>query len=283
MRLTHRSLVLAAMVVLLNWLVVPLYGGEPKMDVDTLVAQHLNAMGSAEVRAAAKTRVVRSLATYRLVVGGSGQVNGQMGLVTDANKVRFMLKLAEQDYKGENFAFDGDRLQAAFSNSKHTHSALANFVLSQDAIFREGLMGGTLSTNWALSNLAANKARLEYKGLKKVDGHPAHEVRYSSPKTSDLEISMYFDPETFHHIKTVYSLWIGTSMAHDSLSSVRTESGSESGANAIKRDHTTLEERFSDFKTVDGLTMPTHWSLEFTLELPNGVTTISQWDFPNSR
>ena len=267
--------------VLLNYPATPLDATEPKMDADALVVQHLNAIGSAEARAAVKTRVVRSLASYRVLVGGSGQVNGQMGLVTDAGKVRFMLKLAERDYKGENFAFDGDQVQAAFSNSSHSRSAFANFMVSQDAILREGLLGGVLSTNWALLDLAGKKAKLEYKGIKKVDGRQAHEVRYRSPKTSDLEISLYFDSETLHHVKTLYSLSIGSSMAHDSLSAVRNNSGeSVSGSNAVKPDHTTLEERFSDFKTVDGLSVPTHWTLEFTLELPNGVTTVSQWDLP---
>ncbi len=259
-----------------------LYGGEAKMDADTLVSQNLNGIGTAEARAAAKTRVVRGLALYRLVVGGSGRVNGQMGLVTDGGKVRVMLKLAEQDYKGESFAFDGDQVQVAFSNSRHTRSAFGSFVLSQGGMLREGLLGGELSTNWALLNLVANKARLEYKGLKKVDGRQVHEVRYYSPKTSDLEISMYFDAETFQHVKTVYSLSIGNSAAHDSLSGVGNNNGeSISGSNNLKRDHTALEERFSDFKTADGMTLPTHWSLEFTLELPNGVTTVSQWDLPD--
>ena len=280
MRFAHRLWVSFVFVFFMNSLAAPLFGGE-KMDIDALVAQHLNAIGSAEARAAAKTRVVRGLASYRQVVGGSGRVNGQMGLVGDANKVRFMLKLAEQDYKGENFAFDGDQVQVAFSNSRHTRSAFGSFVLSQGGMLREGLLGGTLSTNWALLNLAADKAKLEYKGLKKVDGRQAHEVRYYSPKTSDLEISMFFDAETFQHVKTIYTLSIGNSMAHDSLAGVGNNSGeSVSGSNNLKIDKTTLEERFSDFKTVDGLTLPTHWSLEFTLELPNGVTTVSQWDLP---
>jgi len=43
-------------------------------------------------------------------------------------------------------------------------------------------------------------------------------------------------------------------------------------------ERSSLEERFADFKTVDGLTLPTHWNLHFTRELPDGSTTISEWD-----
>jgi hypothetical protein len=39
-----------------------------------------------------------------------------------------------------------------------------------------------------------------------------------------------------------------------------------------------LEERFSDFRTFDGMTLPTHWNLQFTRELPDGSTSIVEWD-----
>ncbi len=45
----------------------------------------------------------------------------------------------------------------------------------------------------------------------------------------------------------------------------------------LQAERTILEERFSDFKTVDGLTLPSHWNLQLTRELPNGSTTISEW------
>jgi hypothetical protein len=39
-----------------------------------------------------------------------------------------------------------------------------------------------------------------------------------------------------------------------------------------------LEERFTDFKTVDGLTLPFHYTIQFTSEQQNGQTMLSQWD-----
>ena len=40
----------------------------------------------------------------------------------------------------------------------------------------------------------------------------------------------------------------------------------------------TLEERFSDFKTADGITLPSHYNIHFTQELQDGKTTIYEWD-----
>jgi hypothetical protein len=39
-----------------------------------------------------------------------------------------------------------------------------------------------------------------------------------------------------------------------------------------------LQEKFSDFKTVDGVTLPTNYDIQFTQELQNGKTTLSDWD-----
>ena len=39
-----------------------------------------------------------------------------------------------------------------------------------------------------------------------------------------------------------------------------------------------LTEKFSDFKTVDGVTLPTQYDIQFSQELQNGRTTLSDWD-----
>jgi len=267
MRRANRYLVLSAFVVLANWRAVPLYGGEPAMSAEELVARHLNALGSAEVRAAAKTRVVQGSAVYRILVGGSGHLDGKTGLVTDGRKVRWMVKFPQSDYKGESVAFDGDSVHVAFSNANQTRSPFSALVSAQDAILRDGLLGGVLSTAWALLDVPDRKPKLEYEGLKKVDGRQLHQLHYWPHKGCDMEIRMYFEPETFHHVKTVYSLLVG-----NNVGKTITESAS------LKADRTTLEERFSDFKTVDGLSLPTHWNIQFTRELPNGSTALSEWD-----
>ena len=44
-----------------------------------------------------------------------------------------------------------------------------------------------------------------------------------------------------------------------------------------------VEERFDDFKMVDGLTLPNHYTIHFTQELPSGTTTILDWDTKATR
>jgi hypothetical protein len=236
------------------------------MKPEDLVARHLDAIGSKEARATAKTRVVQGTATYRILVGGAGSIEGKTGLVSDGHKSRFMMKF-QNEYRGETFVGNDDKVQVAFANSNQSRSPLASFVQTYDAVIREGLFGGVLSTAWPLLDTSSRNPKLLYEGLKKVDGHQVHQLRYMPRKHTDAEILLYFDAETFRHVKTVYSIEIG-----NNVGATITESASK------KPERSRLEERFSDFKTVDGLTLPSHWNIEFTRELPDGTTTVSQWD-----
>jgi hypothetical protein len=44
-----------------------------------------------------------------------------------------------------------------------------------------------------------------------------------------------------------------------------------------------LEERFSDFRSANGLTLPTHYELQWTEELQNGGTRLFDWDLVASQ
>jgi len=270
--------------------VSPAFGGDAAMKPEELVAKHLDSIGTAEVRAAAKTRTVQGAASFRILVGGSGKTEGTTGMVSEGNKVRLIMRFPQRDYRGENFLFNGDALQLSFANSNQSRSPLSGFLSSEDVILRDGLLGGALSTAWPLLNLEDRKAKLVYEGLKKVDGHQVHVVRYQPKKTYEAQIRLYFDAETFRHVKTVYTVSLANNLGTDTPSTpnpqpdrMTTSSGNSVGGDItqsakLQPQRSTLEERFSDFKTVDGLNLPTHWNIQFTRELPNGSTTVTEWD-----
>ena len=266
----------------------------PVKNADELVAQHLDSIASAQVRAGLKSRVVQGPVEYKILVGGAGTLSGKAVLVSEGNKFQFMMKLPNNDYQGEKFVFNGEKDSVAFSTSRQTRSSFGNFMFVQDAAIREGLFGGTLSTAWALLNLNERKAKLSLEGLKKVDGQELYEVRYRPHKNTDLEIRLYFDPQTYRHVETICSYVVNQSLTSAIPSSGPTSSGpgsmdsgpgstgpSGSPETAQARQNLTryrLQEKFSDFKTVDGVTLPTNYDIQFTQELQNGKTTLSDWD-----
>jgi hypothetical protein len=73
---------------------------------------------------------------------------------------------------------------------------------------------------------------------------------------------LYFEPETYHHVLTVYKL----TMLHG------TQTLSDPNQTTV-----TVEERFGDFQPVDGLTLPRHWDIRYRVE-PQNVVQEYQWD-----
>lgn len=250
------------------WLVGKGLAANAPTNADELVAQHLDSIATAAVRAGIKTRVVQGPVHYSILVGGAGTLDGKAQMASDGKKLVFIMKLPNIEYRGEQFVFDGDKDKVAFSTAHQTRSTFGNLVFVQDAVIREGLLGGTLTTAWPLLNLEDRKAKVSFDGLKKVDGNELYELRYRPHKNSDLEINLYFDPQTCRHVETTYSYSVSEGLTL----------GGEKAQAGLTPNRYRLTEKFSDFKTVDNVTLPTHYDIQFSAELQNGKTTLSDWD-----
>ena len=245
-------------------------GAEPPLTTDDLIAHHLEAIGDSKVRAGIQTRAAAGTAEFRILSGGGGGLDGKSQFVSKGGKFHFMMKFANNEYRGEHFIFDGNKIQVSASTAALNRSALGRFLYSQDAVLREGFWGGVLSTAWPLFDVEKHKAKLTFGGIKKVDGQDLYELRYQPKKNTDLEIRLYFDPTTFHHIRSVYMLNTGMAMASE-IENARQQ-----------QTRYRLEERFSEFQTVDGLTLPAHYDIRFTQELQSGDSTSYEWNILES-
>jgi hypothetical protein len=254
---------------------------------EDVIAKHLDSIGTAEARSAAKSRIVQGTSRFKILVGGGGEVRGTSALVSEGNKAVVMIKLANSDYRGEQFVTDGDKVSVASTTSSHRRSSFGEFVHSQDQIVREGLLGGTLTTSWALLNLDENKPKVSFDGEKKMDGQSVYQLTYHSKKQDDLTVHLYFDPQTYRHIMTTYTITLASGLGGFSPS-ISNQAGLTTATNAPGADATqsakqretryTIEERFSDFKTTEGLTLPSKYSIHYTEELQNGSTNVFEWD-----
>jgi hypothetical protein len=224
------------------------------------VKQHLNSIGTEQARAAVKNRAAEGTVSFEIVNRGSEHQDGAQILFSESNKLSSSLKLPNPGYPGERFVSDGTKTFIA-QVSPGVYSKLGEFVLTHNEILTEGLWGGTLSTAWALAHIDELLPKLEDRGLKKVDGRDLHRVDYVPRKRSDLQIELYFEPDTFRHVMSVYSLTISPGIGH---TDVRT---------AGRQDmHYRLEERFADYKRVDGLMLPERWTIQFS------INSVSQFE-----
>jgi hypothetical protein len=235
-----------------------------EMQVADLVKQHLNSIGTEQARAAVKNRAAEGTVSFQVQNTSSGHQDGKEVFVSDGDKFVSLLKLPNPNYHGERFVSDGKKTLIA-QVKPGVWSVLGDFVRVHNEILTEGLWGGTLSTGWALAHLDERVAKLQDRGLKKVNGRDLRRVDYTPKKRSDLEIQLYFEPDTFRHVMTVYSMTISPHMGTSDIATAREQ-----------ETRYRLEEHFADFKSVDGLNLPQRWTIEFTHENGEGAMANSQ-------
>ncbi len=221
-----------------------------KMSSEDILAKHLNSIGSKEKRQVVKNQLVYG--DVDLTIRGSAvPVRGNLVVFSTNEKSVWGMKLNSNDYPSDKFGFDGKDTKVGFTRPG-VRSILGGFIYSYPELLREGLMGGTLTSSWALLNTELRKPKLSYEGIKKIDGRETYILSYSVKKGSDLSIKMYFDAETFQHLRTEYIRVI----------SARQGSNIDNSAGQGE-DRYRLTEDFSNFKRAGDLMLPTKYNLTY--------------------
>ncbi len=239
-----------------------------KMNAEEVVAKHLESIGSKEKRAAVKNQFILSDIQFK-IKGTPGTTLGKGIFLSEGDKNLFGFNLNSNDYPQERFGFDGKETRVGFSRPG-VRSALGGFILTYKYLLKEGLLGGTLLSSWSLLNTDARKAKITYEGTKKIDGQEAHLLEYQLKNGSDLVIKMYFDEKNFRHLRTEYSRVIAARQGQ----SVDSSAGQTS-------EYYKLTETFSDFQSVNGLTIPKTYKIFYSFTGSSAVrpNREMEWTF----
>jgi hypothetical protein len=235
---------------------------DPKLTAAELVAKHLESIGPPEARAHAAGMQIKGTSLLSVRQGGRGQIEGQTLMASQGVKNMIDMTFASSEYPQELLKFDGKEFTASqFRPGMRT--SLAQFFITNDVLFKEGLFGGVLSASWPLLNLSDKNPKLEYAGLKKVGGKQLHALKYTPRKGSDLKITLFFDPETFQHIRTEYDRTIYPTdqqriPATGQVSTPSTQRSSNARINAF--------EEFSEFRPENGLNLPHTYKFELSIQ-----------------
>ncbi len=239
----------------------------PKLSVEELIAKHLASLGDAE--ALKNFHQLQATGQGSLIprLGGTGQIDGSAMITSSGRNWHLDLNFDNPNFPGEDFSYDGDTVQID-QLRPGTRSPLGQLLYSQDRPITEGLMGGTLCTGWPLLDVAGHDPKLKYDGLKKVDGTPLHILEYRPKKSTDFRIRVYFEPETFRHVRTEYKMTI-------SAASVRLGSG----ADQLPDNRFAVIEEFSDFRAEQGLTLPHSYKIRYMAEGRSSVVLDYEMTF----
>src|ERR1043166_5656622 len=234
-----------------------------KRKPEDIVARHLASIGTAKARESVTTRIISGISQVIFHTAPIGQAVGKAVLASEDSKNLIGMSFPSPVYPREQLSFNGESFVAAFV-TPGVRSPLGAFLMTHNLIFKEGLMGGALSSSWPLWD-AKRSPTLEYVGTKKINSQPFEELRYVPHGSSDLKVSLFFDPETFRHVRTEYERTIAA------------QTGDRSYVAGVTREvRYKMVEEFSDFKPESGLTLPHLYKINLFVDSPNG-TSQTEW------
>ncbi len=258
------------------------FAKDKKLTPEALVAEHLKSIGSPEALAAIKSRAFTGEASIEFILGNVGLLVGQYEFVSEKQKQGIFYKYQALDYPGEHFAFDGKNVTVSYI-SPGRRSPLGDFLSRNEGIIKQGLMGGVLSLNWPLLNIDQNRPKMKYKKIN-ADGRELHELEYRPAKgMGEVKVKLYFDGDTFRHVKTEYKASVTD---HGNIQSIPKVDDTTQGNSRPKMDvlsdsvdketYYVLTEEYGDFLEVDGLMLPQSYSIHYSRE-GRGGTFMARW------
>lgn len=239
-----------------------------KLKAEDVITKHLESIGTAEARVAAKNIIAVGPGTSKFLSSADLQATGRIVLASEGVKLFLGINLESPSnrFADELYTFDGKSGSAA-TPRQGKRSPLGEFVQSNRMTIEQGILGGTLSTGWVMANVASNKGKVSLEGEKKIDGKDTYVLGYSKKGGGDVNVSLYFDKETFRHVRTEYNRISSAGIG------LRPEDSS-------KFDETRLSvtEEYSDYRAEGGLTLPHTYRIVYSSSGQRGTLEI-EWKF----
>ena len=226
-----------------------------KLKPEEIIARHLAAIGGEETLKSVTTRISNGTVVATFKNPGLAEFGGRAVLASDGSKNVMAMLFEQTNYSQEKVGFDGRDVSASYIRPG-VRSTLGEFLLTHRAIVKQGVWGGALSQAWPLLNATEHKIKVESGGTKKIDDRTVYQLKFY-PTGTDLRVTMSFDAETFHHVRTEYLRTIAAAMG----------ATPEASANQSETRYKLVED-FSDFKKEGGLTLPHAYKI--SLEIASG-------------
>jgi hypothetical protein len=260
---------------------------EKAMTAEQVISAHLKSIGPEDVLAGLKNRGIQGSSTVKFIIGGTGTMTGRAAIVSAGRNIAIRFIYSGLDYPGEYFMYNGSEVQVRNINPGQ-RSPLGDFLFRYNQSMKEGLLGGVYSLGWPLLDIEKRNASLKCASAK-VDGRELNEIDYN-PKggMNNIKVKLFFEPGTFHHVRTEYKLTVQGEQALQAGKTVPlvvpNSAGQQGGTitrnagilDQIGDSHYLLVEKFDDFKEINGMTLPQHYTIEYSVE-GQGSSFLANW------
>ncbi len=278
------------------------FAKDKKLAPEEVAAAHLKSIGNPELLASIKNRGMSGKSSVEFIQGGVGTLAGQCMVVSSGHNLSIILKYGGVDYPGEYFAYDGTDVEVT-TISAGQRSPLGDFIFRYKGLIKEGLLGGVWSLGWPLLDIEERNPSLKYASAK-VDGRDLHEIDYTPQGgLNDIKVKLFFEPDTFRHVRTEYRLKVqgeqalqaGQTVTQGVPNSANLSAGQQGGPitrsagvlDPIANSYYRLVEKFDDFKEIKfkdssggetrSLILPQSYSLEYSVE-GQGSSFLGRWN-----
>ena len=226
---------------------------------EDVITKNFAAIGTAEARAAIKNQLAVGASEFKAKLPATTG-GGKAIVVSNLNNFYFLVSLNSKEYPFEKIGYFDGKTSLPFVTAG-TRSPLGAFIAEHERILSDGIFGGTISGRWGMLDKDKRKGKLMYGGQKKVDGRAVHMLEYypADGGSAEFVIRMYFDAETYLHVRSDYRHEI--SAKQDTFGTL----GRMAGAKLV------LTEDFSDFKVTNGLNLPYTYKATFSTSSQSGL------------
>jgi len=228
-----------------------------KLDPEDVVAKHLKALGTSDSFAAATERRLEGKSNFRDIRNSMINVSGSAEMTSDTTNFGMFLVFSTNPtdfYRQDKIEYNGKKVSVPFASTT-SRSPMGQFLYEFPEVIKSGLFGGTLNAEWAILDRKNKIKKLDFQGFEKVDGIDLIVLRCTISGGTNLRIKLYFHPETYAHVQTIYA---GEIQPPTTLSD-------EGRVSSIR--HVFIE-HFAGHTPISGLVIPITHRINYTFESP---------------
>jgi hypothetical protein len=227
------------------------------LKLEDVVAKHTNSIAKAEKRKELKNMLLLGTSEFSSKMPERKSL-GKVAIVSDALNLMLISSFAAESYPFEKIGLFDSKINIPFVNSA-IRSPLGDFLYEHPSILKSGLFSGSMSLQWSLLEENSKRGKINLSGTKKIDGKKLYVVDYYPPGSSDaFKIKLYFDTETFQHVRSEYKEeYAGKEVPFSGRNPNNTTLGQINGYTMQ------LIETFGDYKTFEDITLPTRYKVQY--------------------